>query len=136
MLEYCHNGSLESFIRENKAKFTTPGNEAPFTTTSLYKWASEIAIGLDYIHGRKIIHADLAIRNVLVTNNYVMKIGDFGLSRQLVDTASYTKTTHVCFIFSQNILLKLGSMKTQYIKSVAYSVLCLGGTWQSSHSGA
>ena len=39
----------------------------------------------------QVIHGDLAARNVLVSENYTLKITDFGLSRKLYDTANYTK---------------------------------------------
>ncbi|MEW8487046.1 MAG: protein kinase, partial [Candidatus Thiodiazotropha sp.] len=37
--------------------------------------------GLDYIHNQHVIHRDLNPKNVFVTNNDIVKIGDFGLSR-------------------------------------------------------
>ncbi|KAL4003193.1 Protein tyrosine kinase family protein [Acanthocheilonema viteae] len=39
------------------------------------------ARGLEYIHAQKIIHRDIAARNVLYTNDRVAKISDFGMSR-------------------------------------------------------
>ena len=41
------------------------------------------------------IHRDLAARNVLVTENYVMKIADFGLARSVHEDYYYRKMTQV-----------------------------------------
>ncbi|VDN03160.1 unnamed protein product [Thelazia callipaeda] len=40
------------------------------------------ARGLEYIHAQKVIHRDIAARNVLYTLEKVAKITDFGMSRQ------------------------------------------------------
>lgn len=39
------------------------------------------ARGLEYIHAQRIIHRDIAARNVLYTEKRVAKISDFGMSR-------------------------------------------------------
>lgn len=41
------------------------------------------------------IHRDLAARNVLVAEDYVIKIGDFGLARDVHNIDYYRKTTDV-----------------------------------------
>jgi len=42
----------------------------------------DIIQGLSYLHSQKIIHRDLATRNVLLTIDWRCKLADFGLSRQ------------------------------------------------------
>ena len=41
------------------------------------------------------MHRDLAARNVLVTDEYVMKIADFGLARDIRSNDYYRKHTRV-----------------------------------------
>ncbi|OQV19961.1 putative Fibroblast growth factor receptor 3 [Hypsibius exemplaris] len=45
-------------------------------------FAYQITRGMEYLVSRSIIHRDLAIRNVLVSNAKIVKVGDFGMARQ------------------------------------------------------
>ena len=44
----------------------------------------QIANGMTYLASNNYIHRDLASRNCLVSQNYIIKIDDFGLSRESV----------------------------------------------------
>ena len=57
------------------------------------------------------MHRDLAARNVLVGENYVLKVADFGLARDIYKDEHYVKTTAVR-IFSTR------SLKSVTLKSV------------------
>ncbi len=54
------------------------------------------------------MHRDVAARNVLVGSNYVMKVADFGLARDIYQDEAYIKQTAVrieCFVdFHQTYL--------------------------------
>ena len=70
---------------------STGGTLQGLSTTELIDWAYQIANGMMHLESKKVIHADLATRNVLLYENGVVKITDFGLSRQLYAYTSYLK---------------------------------------------
>lgn len=70
--EYLPKGSLFDYIHRDKGKIT----EREQITI-----AYEIAVALKYLHSRNIIHCDLKSSNILIDDNWKIKIGDFGLSR-------------------------------------------------------
>lgn len=44
---------------------------------------------MEYLGSQNYIHRDLAARNVLVENETLVKIGDFGLTKSIKENAEY-----------------------------------------------
>ena len=70
--ELMRNGSLLEFIQGKGRTLKLP---------QLIDMAAQIAAGMAYLESQNYIHRDLAARNVLVGENNVVKIADFGLAR-------------------------------------------------------
>ena len=56
------------------------------TTGDLLEWCRQIAEGMEFVSAKcGIVHGDLALRNILLSNDKIAKIGDFGLG-QVIST--------------------------------------------------
>ena len=55
----------------------------------------QISQGAAYLASRRFVHRDLATRNCLVGSNLVVKIGDFGMSRDVYSTDYYRVCLHL-----------------------------------------
>eukprot|EP00117_Sycon_ciliatum_P015075 scpid33208/ scgid4712/ Fibroblast growth factor receptor 2 len=53
---------------------------------NVFAFGRQIAKGMEFLTSRQFIHRDLAARNVLVTENFTLKISDYGHSRIVADT--------------------------------------------------
>lgn len=97
VVEYAAHGNLRDFLRTHRPSSgyeqAIGADLKPKTLThkDLVSFAYQVARGMEYLASKKCIHRDLAARNVLVVENNVMKIADFGLARDLHNIDYYKK---------------------------------------------
>ena len=76
-----HAQAKQTLMRQAGFSATT-FDSLVMSTKDLLSFAYQISGGMEYLVSRSIIHRDLAVRNVLVTEKKVVKISDFGMARQ------------------------------------------------------
>ena len=73
VMELMPYGDLANFLKKTGVTLAL---------TDLLRIATDAAGGMAYLEANNTIHRDLAARNVLIGENHVAKISDFGMSRE------------------------------------------------------
>lgn len=86
MYEYIPNGTVADHLH---GEHTKPGSLSWNTRMSI---AVETASALTYLHNSDVIHRDVKTNNILLDNNFCVKVADFGLSRLFPTDATHVST--------------------------------------------
>eukprot|EP01097_Dermamoeba_algensis_P011313 TRINITY_DN874_c0_g1_i1.p1 TRINITY_DN874_c0_g1~~TRINITY_DN874_c0_g1_i1.p1 ORF type:complete len:225 (-),score=14.22 TRINITY_DN874_c0_g1_i1:472-1146(-) len=97
-LEYVPGGSIASLL----IKF------GPLNEQVIAAYTRQILLGLVYLHKHKILHRDIKGANILVDNNGVVKLADFGASKRILSTFFILS---VCVSFSSLFLCSYSNIR-------------------------
>uniref|UniRef100_A0A8C5T1H8 non-specific serine/threonine protein kinase n=1 Tax=Malurus cyaneus samueli TaxID=2593467 RepID=A0A8C5T1H8_9PASS len=84
VMEYCDDGDLMQKIKHQG------GNLFPEHT--ILHWFVQMCLAVKHIHDKRVLHRDIKSKNVFLTQNGKVKLGDFGSARLLAHPMSYACT--------------------------------------------
>ncbi|XP_052780747.1 serine/threonine-protein kinase Nek4-like isoform X2 [Mya arenaria] len=83
-MQFCEGGDLYNKLKEQRGTL--------LDERQLVEWFVQIAMALQYMHERNILHRDLKTQNIFLTKSKIIKVGDLGIARVL-DNSSDMATT-------------------------------------------
>ncbi|XP_008980048.1 serine/threonine-protein kinase Nek4 isoform X5 [Callithrix jacchus] len=84
VMGFCEGGDLYRKLREQKGQLL-PENQ-------VVEWFVQIAMALQYLHEKHILHRDLKTQNVFLTRTNIIKVGDLGIARVLENHCDMAST--------------------------------------------
>ncbi|CAH1257174.1 RET [Branchiostoma lanceolatum] len=120
LVEYASNEDLRRYLWSVREQCKTTGN------TKLLErlcFAANVANGMTELARLKIVHRDIAARNVVISDRKVAKIADFGLSRDVYMSSAYERTSQG----GEEELLPLKWMAVESLRDGVYT--CESDVW-------
>ncbi|XP_072316687.1 serine/threonine-protein kinase Nek3 [Eucyclogobius newberryi] len=84
IMEYCSGGDLLQRIQQQQ--------KGPFSVHDILKWFAQMCAGAKHIHDKRVLHRDLKSKNIFLTENGTIKLGDFGSACVLNSSKAFAQT--------------------------------------------
>ncbi|XP_078104280.1 serine/threonine-protein kinase Nek4 isoform X2 [Sander vitreus] len=75
VMGFCEGGDLYHLLKRQKGEL--------LPERQVVEWFVQIAMALQYLHERNILHRDLKTQNIFLTKTNIIKVGDLGIARVL-----------------------------------------------------
>lgn len=92
-----------------------------------HNYIIQLMIGVKYIHGNNIMHRDLSTKNILISNDGILKIADFGSARYFYHSQySIEQSDEVCSYVFRAIEIFLKKQPYTYMVDIWSSACIIG----------
>ncbi len=88
VIEYADRGDLSKFIKNRAADRSRDPSIGKFDETFVGRVFVQLCMAVHHLHRRRMLHRDLKTANVLMLSNGIVKLSDFGFSRQFDGSVS------------------------------------------------
>eukprot|EP00929_Paragymnodinium_shiwhaense_P119865 TRINITY_DN91777_c0_g1_i1.p1 TRINITY_DN91777_c0_g1~~TRINITY_DN91777_c0_g1_i1.p1 ORF type:complete len:383 (+),score=70.98 TRINITY_DN91777_c0_g1_i1:189-1337(+) len=86
VMDYADGGDLYQRIS------STRKSQQSLSERTIMRWFTEAALALKYMHDKHVLHRDLKSQNLFLTSSDRLRVGDFGISKVLENTAAFART--------------------------------------------
>ncbi|CAJ0934769.1 unnamed protein product, partial [Mesorhabditis belari] len=106
-MEFCGEGSLRKVITDVILSYSM---------ASVVKWGREIFIVLEYLQSKRIVHRDIKPDNIFLTEDFDLKVGDFGVFEKFDSNNQFYK----CDVYAAGLVLWEMIMRRDWNKTNGY----------------
>nr|XP_023997641.1 serine/threonine-protein kinase Nek3-like [Salvelinus alpinus] len=109
VMEFCGGGDLLQKIQQQKNTL--------FSQDTILKWFAQMCSGTMYVHDKRVLHRDLKSKNIFLTDNGTVKLGDFG-SACVLNRYQKMLRALILFLYYYNYTLKIWDSKPSDVWSL------------------
>ena len=86
VLDFADGGDLSQRIESTRAR----GQR--LNKAVVLDWFAQLCSAMHYVHSRNILHRDLKAANIFLTKELIIKLGDFGIAKELTSSKALAET--------------------------------------------
>ncbi|KAJ3157202.1 Serine/threonine-protein kinase Nek5 [Geranomyces variabilis] len=78
VLEHGEGGDLDAYLKSRR-------NE-PLPEQQIWQWTVQLLLAVAHLHKHKVLHRDIKAKNIFISRDQRLQLGDFGIARALAST--------------------------------------------------